>query len=96
MEALKTMPFQVNNRIVELVNADNALRRQLKEQKEASKKALWDAVHEEYPELDMDENFSLKCEFAEQGVVMLDVYEDCTNPRHVMARALGKMLKDVN
>jgi hypothetical protein len=95
MDVLKTMPFQVNNRIVEMVKADNALCRKLKEQEKASHKALWDAVHEEYPELEVEAPHTLKCEYAEQGIVMLDT-SSCTNPGHAIARALSGMMKDIN
>jgi hypothetical protein len=95
MDVLKTMPFQVNNRIVEMVNADNELCRQLKEQKKASHDALWNAVHEEYPELEEEAQYILKCEYAEQGIVMLDTGE-CANPKHAIARALKSMMKDIN
>ncbi len=95
MEVLKTMPFQVSQKIVEMVKLDNELHRQVAEQKKASHKALWDAVHAEYPELDEDANYSLRCEFAEQGIVMLDT-GDCDHPAHKLASALGSMIKDIN
>ncbi len=95
MEVLKTMPFQVSEKIVELVNLDNKLQKQLNEQRKASHKALWDAVHNEYPELDEDANYSLRCEFAEQGIVMLETGDD-SHPGRKLAQALGRMIKDVN
>jgi hypothetical protein len=95
MQNFKTLPFQVNQKIVDMVKADNELTRQLKDQLKASHKALWDAVHEEYPELELEAQYTLKCEYAEQDIVMLDA-GGCTNPGHAIARALGGMLKDVN
>ena len=97
MENLKTLPFQVNDRIVELVKADDKLRKSLKEQEKAAHDALWSAVHEEYPELDVDADYSLNCQFAEQGIVMLTTNKGkCDNPKHVLARLLGQMAKEIN
>lgn len=73
---LKTLPFQVNQKIVDLSLKQDALKeRHLKEKKQAHAE-LWAAVHSEYPELDNDGNYSLKCQFAEQGIVMLAAHEE--------------------
>ncbi len=97
MKNLKTLPFQVNDKIVELVKADNEARKSLEVLAKASHDALWSAVHEEYPELDVDANYTLNCQFAGQGIVMLTTNKGkCDNPKHALARLLGKMVKEIN
>ncbi len=94
MNVLKAMPFQVNNKIVEMVKADKELTLKLKDQLKAAHKALWDAVHEEYPELGVEAQYTLKCEYSEQGIVMLDTADN--DPASKLMSALGRLVKDIN
>lgn len=97
MENLKTLPFQVNNKIVEMVVAEHELCKKFRAQELEAHNALWSAVHEQYPELDVKGNYALNCEFARQGVVMISTAKaECDNPKHALARLLGKMVKEIN
>ena len=92
MNEIKTLPLQVTQSIVDLALADTALRKRHKAEQEAAHIVLWDAVHNQYPELDDDANYSLNCQFAEQGVVMLELREKERN----LGAMLSRMIKDIN
>lgn len=79
MNNSKKLPFQVSQAITELCVADSALNDTHKIEREASHKRMWDAVNKEHPELDDDGNYTLKCEFAKQGIVMLAEHEHGAN-----------------
>lgn len=96
MDNFKTLPFQVNQRIVDLCKADSERHDRHQAEKDAAHKELWDAVHAEYPELDREGNFTMKCEYVDQGIVMLDTAKSCTDPKHALGRLLGRMIKDIN
>ena len=109
MNNSKALPFQVNQKIVDLCIAKSELNdRHEKEEKEGHVR-LWAAVYEEYPELDGDASFTLKTEFAEQGVVMLTEHihdENCIVGKFKdkfkgklpvkLAGMLERAMKDVN
>ena len=71
MKTFKTLPFQVSQKIVDLSIIQDATTKRHEEESRQAHKILWDAVHSEYPELDQDANYMLKCEFSKQGIVML-------------------------
>lgn len=91
MNNLKTLPFQVSQRIVDLTIADDELTKRFNAERKASHKNLWDEIHKEYPELDNDAGYTLRCEYAEQGVVMLDIGGKPT--KHELGQLLKHMLK---
>ncbi|MBO9492106.1 hypothetical protein J7384_17220 [Endozoicomonas sp. G2_1] len=64
-------PIQMNDAVVEKLQAHRALRERHEAEYEKSHDELWKFVHEQYPELDPDGSFSLKAQFIEAGVVML-------------------------
>lgn len=93
MNKLKTLPLQVSQRIVDLAIADTKLQECLKEQRLASHRILWAEVHKEYPELEKEAGYTLKCEYAEQGIVML---ETSSKPEgRGLGEFLSKVLKDM-
>ena len=92
MKELETLPFQVSQRIVDLCLEDTALNKRHAIARKAAHKKLWDAVHEEYPELEKDANYNLACSFAKQGVVMLEVAQGSARIKGV----IEKILKDFN
>jgi len=97
MKNLKQLPFQVSQRIVDLCREDNELKTRLKVEFKASHEKLWAAVHDEYPELDVNGVFSLACRYIEQDIVMLEVSEGrCSHGMDGLKEAIGRMLKDIN
>ena len=88
MKDFKTFPFPVNDVIVALAKKDNDLLRKHKAEQKASNQVLWAAIHSQYPELDIDANYVLKCEYVEQGIAMLD-----TAKSNGLPESLSKLLK---
>ena len=101
MDNFKALPFQVNQKIVDLCLVKNELYERHKEESQKSHDELWAAVHEEYPELDADGSFTLKTEFSEQGVVMITEHvhdSDCIVGKLPvkLAGLLKRAMKDIN
>lgn len=90
MQNFKTLPFQVNQAILDIAREDNELQKRHEKEQKAMHKKLWQTIHAEYPELDPDSNFCLKCEYIDQGIIMLDIGK--TNDKIKMLAQLLKGL----
>lgn len=73
----KIEPKQLSKAVADLAVARNAHRTAANEEDTRLHEELWALIHKENPELDVDSNYSVNAEFAEQGVVMLTSAEDC-------------------
>lgn len=85
---MDTLPTQVNKTIVQLVEEKKALRKKHKEESEEIHDKLWAAVHEQYPSLPEDENYSLDGEHSAIGIVILKKDDKKSSVGHALAKAL--------
>ena len=74
-----TLPLQANDAIVNALKAHIELKERLTKETHESHDKLWALVHSEYPDLNVDGNFSLESDHIELGIVILKESEKCNH-----------------
>lgn len=66
------LPIIVNNRIIEIMLRKKDMQREHEREQEKIHNELWGAVHEEYPRLEKDANYSLDTSHIAGRIVILE------------------------
>ena len=92
---IKTLPMQVSPEIVEMLIQckENKIAREAVD--EAEHNQLWQLVHDTYPELDAEGNFSLDSTYSNAGIVMLKARKKCDHGKAVLG-GLSQLLRAIS
>lgn len=87
------LPVQVSQTIVDLVKESNAATEKFRAEKKARHTQLWEQVHSEFPDLDIDGKYSLDTDHIEGDIVILEVDDDSDDSG--MPKSLKRILAQV-